>query len=162
MILNYYKLASDENYLPKLKVIDSIECHVGYSGLQNIEDLMPTFACLTGAREEHVENLYMITYDHKECINGIHHIASGHVTSVEIPVRVIATHIILSGAYGFKMVHNHPVNVVEPSEDDMDCCLLFEGTAGHLECKYMGHYIISKERCKCIETKETYIFEEDD
>lgn len=162
MKLNYYKLISDEEYMPKLKVLNSIE----YSGdrweLTDIYELAPVFSELTDVRREFAENVYMVTYGYDNSINGIHHISTGHLTRAEIPIRIIITHIVLSNAYGFKIFHNHPFDDVNDSEDDRKCSDLFKDIARHLECDYMGHYIVTKNRCRCIETNDEYEFEEDD
>ena len=119
MKLNYYKLISDEEYMPKLKVLNSIE----YSGdrweLTDIYELAPVFSELTDVRREFAENVYMVTYGYDNNINGIHHISTGHLTRAEIPIRIIITHIVLSNAYGFKIFHNHPFDDVNDSEENI-------------------------------------------
>lgn len=162
MIVNYYKLVSDNDYLPKLKVIDHLEYKGDEKNLIFFEHFLPVFSALTEVRREQSENLYMIGYDYNNVINGIYHLSMGHIKKVEIPIRSIFTCLVLSNSYGFKMLHNHVIKNANPSGDDLASCELFKTIAQYMECEYYGHYIITKEKGYCIEDEEEYIFDEDE
>lgn len=78
----------------------------------------------------------------------------GTFDSFSINVKQIIQELILAKAKSFYLIHNHPDEEQEPSEDDVIATKVIEKTAKNLCIKLVNHLVIFKGGYSCIK-KET-------
>lgn len=110
----------------------------------------------------HIENEYLATYDIDGKLIGFFHIGIGDITSVNHSIRTIATYILLSGAFSFRLFHNHPLGEKIPSQGDKNSSFCYNHLAITLGVEYKGSYIISRTGYTNVDTGEQNDFDDID
>lgn len=161
MNVKLWNLINNENDTPKLNVINEIEFEP-YGPFEKELDTIPLLCRISKMHQSHVEKIYMATYNHFGDLIGFFHIATGNITRVDMPNRVVATCLLLSGGFSFQLFHNHSVDDLTPSEADKISIYNKKALAVYLEAEYIGDYIISKGGWTNVITGEIYRFDEHD
>ena len=79
----------------------------------------------------------------------------GTFDSFSINVKQIIQELILAKAKSFYLIHNHPDEEQEPSEDDIIATKVIEKTAKNLSIKLVNHLVIFKGGYSCIKEEKT-------
>lgn len=163
--VSVYNLINNDDNMPKLNKVTTCTFHEeeeGYYSFSSARETVLLLCQMTKMHLLHAENVYMATYDYNGKLIGLFHVASGGLTEVSHSKRIIASYIILSGGFSFRMFHNHSVDSRQPSQDDIMAAFGFKGlgTSIGVECK--GSYIISRTGFRCVDTNDDYEFMEDD
>ena len=79
----------------------------------------------------------------------------GTFDSFSINVKQIVQELILAKAKSFYLIHNHPDEEQEPSEDDIIATKVIEKTAKNLSIKLVNHLVIFKGGYSCIKEEKT-------
>ena len=74
----------------------------------------------------------------------------GTFDSFSINVKQIIQELILAKAKSFYLIHNHPDEEQEPSEDDVIATKVIEKTAKNLSIKLVNHLVIFKGGYSCV------------
>ena len=74
----------------------------------------------------------------------------GTFDSFSINVKQIVQELILAKAKSFYLIHNHPDEEQEPSEDDVIATKVIEKTANNLSIKLVNHLVIFKGGYSCV------------
>ena len=74
----------------------------------------------------------------------------GTFDSFSINVKQIVQELILAKAKSFYLIHNHPDEEQEPSEDDVIATKVIEKTAKNLSIKLVNHLVIFKGGYSCV------------
>lgn len=156
--MNEYELLKDNDERPYLHKVKTMN----YDGLEHdifqnfsIPDLVTTYYPLNFYESEHA---FIIGLDDDYYPLGIMRISIGDLYSAWIYKRTCGIFLLLSGARRFAILHNHPDNVLIPSEDDLNVLKQFQNLADLLELEFEDSYILGKE--KWISTKEPSIIKE--
>ena len=157
-IVKIYDLFNDENYMPHLKIIK--EKHIIHnSGDDLIYNTVESLCLATDIRHFHREACYLSTYDYENCLIGLFPVCVADFTESRISSRVLATFLLLSGAFSFAVFHNHPVDCRTPSIGDKQTSRLYADIAGMLKIRYLGSYIITMNGWASVDAKEDHTFE---
>ena len=157
-----YNLINDDNNMPKLNKIQSknyLEINKGDYDFDSARDAVLLLCELTKMHKLHAENEYIATYDYNGRLIGLFYVALGDIAEVTHSKRIIATYILLSGGFSFRVFHNHSVDVREPSQGDKMSAYGFKGLASLLGVECKGSYIISRTGYRCVDTNEDYEFD---
>ena len=158
--VNLFNLVNDENGDPKLEVINSTTMY--YINEYEMEDVIDVICRLTNARNLHLENQWAVGFNHDREILGVFHLAQGDMTGVYANDRNLATFIILTGALGFAMFHNHSVDDRTPSDSDKTSVQGHKFFQNRLGLSYYGDYIISRTGWRNINNNVDHVFNETD
>lgn len=94
------------------------------------------------AREDDVENVYVIFLDAQNKILAIEKVFSGSISSSAIYPREIVKRIIHRKATAFVMAHNHPSGSTIPSRDDESITVKIGIAAASIDVAFHDHIII--------------------
>lgn len=158
MRINLWNLINDENDMPKLNVINSIDYIPDGEELLRPYDTIPILCKLSQMHKALAENIYMATYNHYGDLIGFFHIATGFMNQVKASDRIKATCILLSGAFSFEIFHNHCIDDLTPSEGDKNTIHLEKAFASFIETEYLADYIITRNGWICVNTEEEHKF----
>ena len=159
MEIKLWNLVNDENDMPKLNVINSIDYDVNGPELLRPYETIPILCRLSNMHKSLAENIYMATYNHYGDLIGFFHIATGSMDQVKASDRIKATCILLSGAFSFEIIHNHCVDDLTPSEGDKNTVYMEKALAAFLETEYVADYIVTKGGWACVNTNENHRFD---
>lgn len=168
--IHLYKIISDNEGKPQLKIEKTKEV-IGYDensdlSFSGIRETVLTLCEMTNLQKDYCENEYIALYDYNQNLMGFGLIATGGLTEVNASRRKKATYILLSGAFYFRIFHNHPnigdLDLREPSEGDLTSAQGDKQLSFMLEVKYVGNYIISKSGFRCVDDNDDYEFDDID
>lgn len=137
--INYYKL--NKNYqglydikvLHRYSVLDNKYCEeTGIYVMQKGYNL--------GLLD--LENVFLLSTDNEKLINGIINIANGNNRHADIHLNDVIYYLNIVNAFGFALYHNHPNNLIYPSEDDYISAKDMKKIAKSLNIIFYGSYIL--------------------
>lgn len=143
MIISQYelRLKDQQPYLVKENTVR------GEGSLQNPQKIYE-FMCqnyhLSEMAEEHS---YMIAQNANCVPVGIFFMSKGTATNTLLNPREIYIRLLLSGATGFVLVHNHPSGNVTPSRDDMLCTERIKKVGDMIGIQLLDHIIVGNGFC---------------
>ncbi|MBO7734029.1 MAG: JAB domain-containing protein [Methanobrevibacter sp.] len=138
MKTNIYKLS-----LVKEKTVDYNYRLFRASNPQSIQFMMNEIFDAENLPEEYV---WCIAVDAKCKINGLFEISHGSINYSSASPKDIIKRVLLCGAVGFIIVHNHPSGSIEPSNDDNQITKNLKMCADMMELNMLDHIIIG-ENC---------------
>lgn len=124
------KICKPEDYSPIL--ISS--SRVAYEILQDVFDQDEMCLC---------ENFYVLVMNQRNELIGVMHHSKGGITGTVVDVKLLMSSIILLGAQGLILAHNHPSGNLKASEADLSITRKIKQAAELLELKVMDHVIVS-------------------
>lgn len=138
-MVNVYEIIRNEHELPELLSIQQLN----YNAIGNRQD-----AALILKKEFHIdqlnrEHVYLVGFN-ENWIVSIFLVSIGTTTTSSIYIKQVATALLLSGANYFCMFHNHPCQIITPSEDDVELAMDLTNLAQLLEIEFLGSYIVTK------------------
>lgn len=136
MKANVYSLA-----LVKEKAVDYNYRSFRANNPWSIRDMMNDIFDAENLPEEHV---WCIAVDAKCKINGLFEVSHGSVNYSSASPKDIIKRVLLCGAVGFIVVHNHPSGSVEPSKDDDQMTKNLKMCADMMELNMLDHIIIGE------------------
>lgn len=120
--------------IPKLKMIAEYDFNEDMTDIGMIALFF--MECLK-VDEEPMEHIYIIAYDSKDNLIGVHKIADGDFNSANLDNKKIITFLILSGGTQFLVEHNHPNGNSTPSQGDK----FADGSLKTLSMMFNLHYL---------------------
>lgn len=136
MKANIYSLA-----LVKEKAVDYNYRYFRANNPWLIRDMMNEIFDAENLPEEYV---WCIAVDSKCKINGLFEVSHGSVNYSSASPKDIIKRVLLCGAVGFIVVHNHPSGSVEPSKDDDQMTKNLKMCADMMELNMLDHIIIGE------------------
>lgn len=94
--------------------------------------------------EEHV---WLLALDTKAMPKGVFQISHGTADTSLVTSREVFIRLLLCGATGFVLVHNHPSGVPNPSQEDKRVTQRFKQAGELLGLRLLDHIIIGKDSC---------------
>ncbi|NLI94807.1 MAG: DNA repair protein RadC [Erysipelotrichaceae bacterium] len=91
------------------------------------------------------ESLLILMLDNSYRLLGEKRLYEGTLAGVNLEVREIFRHVLLSGATSFVLLHNHPSNISKPSLKDIEVTHLLKEAAIKMEIDFIDHLIITSE-----------------
>ncbi|MEG0844277.1 JAB domain-containing protein [Clostridium sp.] len=92
--------------------------------------------------KEPEEVLYVLALDIKSNVIGIHEVSRGSVSTSIVHPREIMKRLILNNAAKFILIHNHPSNEVEPSNEDKNVTDRLKDVGQIIGIELVDHVII--------------------
>lgn len=138
-MITEYNTEFDENNLPVLKKIKSVNADLVLNNPENIVEMMNTVFKASKQTEEHI---WLLAFNAKIKLLGIFEIAHGTVCKCETSPREVMMKSLLCGAVNIILVHNHPSQDASPSRDDVDFTNRIKKVCNIMNIKLLDHIII--------------------
>lgn len=120
MRVYFYDIMKDETVI-KLKKIKSKDFpSLKYKGLINPEVVADFMNAAYDAKNLVEEHLWLICLNTKLVPNAVFEVSNGSMTDAYCSPASIFQRVLLTGASGFIIVHNHPSGNIYPSQTDND------------------------------------------
>lgn len=103
-----------------------------------ILELLENQEHLSHLAEEHI---YLVCLDTKLSVRAVFEVAHGTVDAAQADMKSFMIRILLSGAAGFVVVHNHPSGDVTPSRQDHMITQKIQEAARLLDVNFLDHLI---------------------
>ena len=98
------------------------------------------------------EHMWLLALDTKAQAKGVFEITHGTVNASLVTPREVFIRLLLCGATGFVLIHNHPSGIANPSKEDKEVTMRFK-QAGDLMCiNLWDHIIIGNNYCYSFHT----------
>lgn len=120
----------------------SFETHPLITSPEEIEKFWQTYIATSDIFEENKEFLIVIPVNTKLRAIGWNVVSIGSVNESIAHPREILRPVILSGAYGFALIHNHPSGSVDPSNADRASTCQIKKAAELFQIRFLDHVII--------------------
>lgn len=141
-MINECVVVYDSNDLPKINVLRS------YRDLPNdnnsILSQLKYLDKKTKLKDLAYEQIYIISHNINGSIKAFMCVGSGDYDHCDIFFRNIGMFLLLSGAEKACIVHNHPEDVREQSDDDIDLTDKFDSICKIFNIKSNGSYIFTR------------------
>lgn len=151
-----YDIVRDSNLKPTLFTIKEIEHDNTIDYVDDVINMLNRTYSLSNCVAEHN---YIIGYSEMNSILGIYCVSVGDYQSCNIYNREIALFLTLTGSVSFELYHNHPNNILSPSDEDFGVAASLEVLGNVLGISFKGSYIIGKSGWKNI-NDEHYVYNE--
>ena len=124
---------------PYLVKENTVRCE---GALQNPEKIYE-FMCQNYRISEKAEEYSYVIAQNNKCVPvGVFFMSKGTVANTFLNPREIYIRLLLSGAAGFVLVHNHPSGDVTPSRNDMLCTEAIKKAGDMIGIQLLDHIII--------------------
>ncbi len=138
-MVNVYEVIRNDNNMPELLIIKQIN-YEAKGGRYDAAFLLK--------KEFHldilnVEHNYLIGFS-DNWIMSVFLISIGTNDTCELYYKQIATNLLLSGSESFCLFHNHPNQIINPSDEDINVANDMQKIADLLELDFLGSYIVTK------------------
>lgn len=141
-MINIYETIINDSGLPELKCVRQINADRTAYSIRDTAHLLKDELFMNCLADEHV---YLIGYNQQLEIIGIFPVSIGDYNSSGIYNRKIVDFIILSGSTSFVIFHNHPSQILLPSEEDKHTLAVLRTIATLIQTELIGSYIIAKD-----------------
>jgi DNA repair protein RadC len=108
-----------------------------YQFFRDVVEAEPTF-------EPEKELLVLVCLNTRLVMKGWHVVSLGSLNECVARVREVLRPVLLTGSYGFALVHNHPSGDPTPSEADRRFTRRIDEAAQLMELRLLDHVIIGK------------------
>lgn len=135
-------------HIKKINIEDDVE----YSEEELIEIMNFYFRM----NELDSEELYVVGFDNWDRPMNFFLASSGKTDETDIDVRKIFSFLLLSGAKGFRVYHNHPDDILEISEPDIKSRGMLYSAGLLMNIELRGSFIITKSGWAKIDTNEFF------
>ncbi len=115
-----YNVELDKNRHPMM--LEESTHFYNSQALSSAPDIVDMLNVCFHLRWQAEEKVYMIAFDHRMQILGVFQVAHGQVCCCQISTREIFLRALLAGAESIILAHNHPTQIVTPSEEDHAFC----------------------------------------
>ena len=105
------------------------------------------------------EYTYVIAFNIQSELLGVFNISHGEIGNSMVSIQVLFTFLILTGAYKFILVHNHPSGSLEISLEDINLTNSISRVCNFIDIKMEEHMIISSKGYSLAKAKEKYPFD---
>ena len=96
--------------------------------------------------QEGKEHLHVILLNARLRVIGFHLVSMGGLTETSAHPREILRPVILAGAYGFALTHNHPSGDPSPSKADEVVTRRLIDASGLMQISMVDHVIVADDR----------------
>lgn len=120
----------------------------------NVENVIPYLRSLVHLKSS--EYLYIVCLDAKNGIIYTEQLATGN-SSLTLSAKDIVKTAMLHQAKSIILCHNHPSDIVEPSEADINCTASIRQTLSSLDIKLLDHIIIGTKSAYSFFLKSTLV-----
>jgi DNA repair protein RadC len=148
MRVTNYELLLNDDRIPTL-VKESARNYAGNSCLNNPSQIAEFMRELYHADILPEEKLWMIVMNTKCKPLGVFELAHGSMDSAVMDQKAIFTRLLLSGARGFVLVHNHPSGDSTPSAIDISNTKKVKEGAELLTIELFDHIIVGADATYC-------------
>lgn len=106
------------------------------------------------------EYTYVIAFNIQSELLGVFNISHGEIGKSAVNIQILFTFLILTGAYKFILVHNHPSGSLEISLEDINLTNSISRVCNFIDIKMEEHMIISSKGYSLAKAKEKYPFDQ--
>lgn len=113
------------------------------SAVQSLTDISAARMVFASLGSAPVEIAAFAFLDRRHGVIAVRQAAAGHVSAVEVSLRLVAREAIALDAAGIVMAHNHPSADARPSESDIAVTRSAAQVFGTLDVKLVDHLIVT-------------------
>ena len=128
-----------------------------YQKIQKIENEEQVYFRYRFLENLDQEILIILMLDLKSRIIKEKTLYKGTFDGFSIDVKQIIQQLILAEAKSFYLIHNHPDEEQEPSEDDIIATKIIEKSAKNLSIKLVNHLVVFKGGYSCIKKEKIWV-----
>ena len=141
-MLTEYNVVFNENKKPSLEVVRLFDCEdKAFTLPEDIIDFVTNELRLNIMTEEYV---YMMAFNTELYCKGIFQISHGSICESVADIKSIFTRILLSGAWQFVVIHNHPSGYANPSKSDDKVTDKIKKASKIMDFRFLDHIIIGE------------------
>ena len=137
-----YELCLDEAYNPKLEKVKQLKGKEQLLSTEEAVEFCNENFNLENLMQEHV---YLIGFNTHQIITGVFLIGKGGSDRSVVGRKEILTALLLSGSSRFMLVHNHPNNNGEISNEDVTITSQLMYLVAMLEIEFVEHAIVTRD-----------------
>lgn len=100
---------------------------------------------------ERNEVVYQLCLDRKGKLLSRKCIGQGNMSSVDLDIRQVVENVILTGASGVILTHNHPSGLALPSQEDVSATLRIKEALETIQVTLVDHMIVADGDCVSME-----------
>lgn len=138
-MVNLYEIIRNEKELPELLSVKQLNYNATGSR-QDAALILKKEFLLDQLNREHI---YLVGFS-ENWIISIFLMGIGTTNTSSIYMKQVATALLLSGANSFCLFHNHPSQIITPSDDDVELAVDLANLAQLLEIEFLGSYIVTR------------------
>lgn len=153
-MVRLYETVINQQNVPELVVLQEFD-YEEYGGRYDAALLLQQELYLDKLTTEH---MYLVCFT-PNWMMSIFCVALGSTDSCTTDPKKIATNLLMVGAGSFCLFHNHPNQVLEPSEGDCNVSKIINKVAKLLGITFLGNYIMTKEGYLSVEDRTPVYFE---
>ena len=139
-----YESLVDENQRIQLKEKQSHPVKEPFTTIANVKEFFEEEYKILEKADEYV---YLVALNAANRPIGVFEISHGSQTQSLFNVREICSRVLILGAVGFLVVHNHPSGDTTPSESDLKATGILKSACEILGLIMLDHIIIGSEGC---------------
>lgn len=139
-----YESLVDGNQRIQLKEKQSHPVKEPFTSIKNVKEFFEEEYKILEKADEYV---YLVALNAANRPIGVFEISHGSQTQSLFNVREICSRVLILGAVGFLVVHNHPSGDTTPSESDLKATGILKSACGILGLIMLDHIIIGSEGC---------------
>lgn len=158
-MINFYDIKIDKNGIPKLDIIKQIECSNKDLSIEKIVEILNKY--------EDFENLYseqlyaVSTNNNNDCL-GIYLCSKGDSDRCNLYKKEVLIFLLLTGANNVLLFHNHPSDILQPSENDKKSYGTLEVLTNLLGITLTDSVIVCRSGWYCIKNCKGDYYEDDE
>ena len=141
-MINEYNVLYDANDVPKINILRS------YKDVpkddSSVLSQLKYLDSKTNLKDLAYEQVYVMSHNINQKLKGFMCVGSGDYDHCDIFFRNIGMFLLLSGAEMASIVHNHPEDVREQSDDDKDLTEKFNSVCDMFNIKSCGSFIVCR------------------
>lgn len=156
-MIHQYEIVRDDNLKPSLFSVKEIDRDnkKPYSE-ENMVDLLNE---VYKAKDYVAEHNFVVGFSEMGNVLGIYCMSVGDYQSCNVYNRELAMFLALTGSVSFQIYHNHPNDVLLPSDEDRGVAASLEYLGKILGVTFKGSFIIGKSGWKNIDD-DFYVYNE--
>lgn len=148
-MIHQYEIIRDDDLKPSLYSVKEIDRDNKESYSE--EDVVNLLNDIYKAKDYVAEHNFVIAFSERNTVLGIYCMSVGDYQSCNVYNRELAMFLALTGAVSFQIYHNHPNDILYPSDEDKGVAASLEYLGKILGVNFKGSYIIGKSGWKCID-----------
>ena len=108
----------------------------------DVMDIVSQIDALTSGTEEYV---YILCLNVRGSVIGVHEISHGDVNCAIVSPRAVFLRAILNNSSSIIMIHSHPSEECDPSEEDLKITERIKNAGEILDIRLLDHIIVGNE-----------------
>lgn len=158
--LSYYEITRGKRYPLQLKA--SKVCDIDPECCLQSPDIVVKTLGRLDWKNKPEEWFWAIALNARLCPIAVFTVAHGGLSECMVDPRAVFSRLLLCGANGFLVVHNHPSGDTSPSKEDLEITHRLEDAGKLLRIPLLDHVILGKNAGWCIQSARQFNYENEE